>query len=288
MQNPLVTIICTSFNHSNYVAAALNSVWNLEYSNIQLIIADDASTDNSQNVIRELTDGKKCELVLNEKNLGLCKTFNKALKLAKGEYVIDLSADDILLANSVRIGISHLKQMGNSYGVFFADAIHIDENGDKQGAHLTSSFFYLGVVPQGDIYKEILGKYFISPPSMVYRRSLLEELNGYNESLSYEDFDFWVRSSRITNYCYLPEVTVKKRIHLGSASNNQYIKNSEMLISTLGVCKTAFGLNNSKIEDFALVRRILFEGKMSLSSSNYSVFYKLVILMIKVFFKIRS
>lgn len=81
---------------------------------------------------------------------------------------------------------------------------------------------------------------------MIYRKRLVEELGGYNEALTYEDFDFWVRSSRMSNYCYLPVAMVKKRIHGDSVSAMQYVRNSKMLTSTYEVCRTAFKLNQNK------------------------------------------
>ncbi len=287
MQYPLVSIICISFNHANYIEDALNSIWNLNYPNIQLIAADDASTDDSQTRIKELIKGKNCELVMNSKNIGHCKTFNKALSLAKGEYVIDLAADDILLPQSVAVAVEQFRIKGESYGVFFGDAKLINDKGESVGTHFTKSFFKNKVVPEGDIYKTLVGKYFISPPTMVYRKTLLDKLNGYNEALSYEDFDFWVRSSRITNYCYSPELTIQKRMLSTSVSTSQYVKNSSMLLSTLAVCKTALRLNRNKLEDCALLKRIAYEGKMSLSSRNYLLGAQFFILGIKVFFKIR-
>ncbi|VAW27729.1 hypothetical protein MNBD_BACTEROID06-1010, partial [hydrothermal vent metagenome] len=249
VQKPLVTIICISFNHSAFLEDVLNSIWNLNYPNIQLIVADDASTDDSQTRIKELIKDKGCELVLNDRNIGHCKTFNKALRFAKGEFIIDLAADDILLPQSVAVAVEQLRIKGESYGVFFCDAELINGKGESVGTHFTKSFFKNKVVPEGDIYKTLLGKYFISPPTMVYRKTLLDKLNGYNEALSYEDFDFWVRSSRITNYCYSAEVTVQKRMLSTSVSTSQYVKNSSMLISTLAVCKTALRLNRNKSED---------------------------------------
>ncbi len=287
MQYPLVTIICISYNHAKYIEAAINSVWDLDYASIQLIIADDASTDNSQHLIRELVGDRAVDLLFNTINSGHCKIFNKALNLAKGEFVIDFSSDDVLLPNSVSIGITRFNEMGESYGVFFADAAHIDTKGNLLGNHITSSFFYLGNVPQGDVYKDLLGKYFISPPTMIYRKSLLDKIQGYNEDLSYEDFDFWIRSSRITNYCYLPKITVQKRIHIESVSSKQYIKNSKMLISTLEVCKTAFGLNRNKVEDFSLIKRLAYEAKMAITSYNFYIAFQLLFLSIKVLFKLR-
>lgn len=288
MEYPLLTIICISYNHSLYIVDAINSIWNLDYPNVELIIADDASSDNSQKVIKDLIVDKEITTVFNQINIGHCKTFNRALKLAKGEFIVDFSADDIFLKSGVKQGVNLLTKKGESFGVVFSDAERIDEFNKVIGCHITSSFFYLSIVPQGDIYKNLLEKYFISPPTMIFRKSLIDEIGGYNENLSYEDFDFWVRSARITNYCYLPEITIQKRIHRESVSSKQYIKNSTMLESTLKVCETAFILNSRKTEDFALIKRLIYEAKMALLSNNFSVITRMLILLIKVFFKIRS
>ena len=122
---------------------------------------------------------------------------------------------------------------------------------------------------------------------MVFRKSLLDMLNGYNEDLSYEDFDFWVRSSRVSYYCYEAVITIQKRMLSTSVSSQQYVKNSKMLSSTLSICKTALELNKTKLEDIALLKRIGYEGKMSLTSKNYFIATEFFILGIKVFFKIR-
>ncbi len=285
MQHPLVTIVCLSYNHANYIETALNSIWNLAYPNVQVIMADDASTDASQKVIQELVKDKKVELLLNKTNIGHCKTFNKALALAKGVFIIDLAADDILLPQSVSIGVAELQKKGNNFGVFYADAEFINENGKITSRHLTQSFFKKKPVPQGDVYSSLLALYFINPVTMIYRKSMIDELGGYNESLNYEDFDFWVRSSRKYKYCYLPKITVQKRMLPNSVSSKQYIKNSEMLISTLEVCKTAFISNKNKIEDWALLKRLAYESKMGLASGNYMLAWRFFILAINVFFK---
>ncbi|WP_278009104.1 glycosyltransferase family 2 protein [Flavobacterium gyeonganense] len=103
MQNlPLVSIICLCYNHEQFVVESLNSVLNQNYENIELIIADDCSTDNSKQVIQEwLKNHAGVTFVSNETNLGNTKTFNKVLQLAKGDYIIDLATDDILLTDCV-------------------------------------------------------------------------------------------------------------------------------------------------------------------------------------------
>jgi len=287
MQSPLVTIVCLCYNHSKYILSALQSIWNLNYPNIQLIIADDASTDDSQQIIKELVKERNVELLFNTVNIGHCKTFNKALSIAKGEFIIDLAADDMLLPESVVLGVSELQKRGDEYGVFFADAALVDFRGTIIGNHITQSFLKNGNVPQGEVYKSILSRYFINPVTMIYRKSMVAKLGGYDEHLNYEDFDFWVRSSRSYKYCYLPIITVKKRILSNSASAKQYIKKSKMLVSTLEVCNKAYRLNVNKQEDFALIKRLAYEGKMSFVSSNFLLGFSFFILAIKVFFKMR-
>jgi len=103
MQNsPLVSIICLSYNHAQFVEEALNSVLVQTYKNIELLIADDCSPDDSKSVIENwLKNHPKVVFVANTTNLGNTKTFNKMLALSKGEYVMDLAADDVLLPNCI-------------------------------------------------------------------------------------------------------------------------------------------------------------------------------------------
>ena len=287
MKSPLVTIICICYNQANYVTEALRSVWNLKYVNIQLIIADDASTDGSRDIIQKLVYDREVELIFNQNNIGHCKTFNQALQLARGEFVVDFAADDILLPNSINVGINRFSKLDKTYGVFYADAELIGVYGEHINNHITARYFDSNV-PEGNIYEHLLSRYFINPPTMILRKTLLDELGGYNQSLSYEDFDFWVRSSRITKYCYLPVITIKKRIHSKSVSFKQYSYNSKMLVSTFEVCKIAFKLNKTKKEDKALIKRITYETKMAISSFNLLIATKLTILFVKVLFKNRS
>jgi hypothetical protein len=104
---------------------------------------------------------------------------------------------------------------------------------------------------------------------MMIRREVLEELNGYDETLAYEDFDFWVRSSRKYKYCFSDQPLVKKRMVKGSLSSRQYNRNSQILKSTLRVCLKAEKLNRNQAEDRALARRAAYECREALLSGNF-------------------
>ena len=111
-------------------------------------------------------------------------------------------------------------------------------------------------IPNGDVYCAVLEKYFICTPTMMMRRSLLGQLGGYDESLTYEDFDFWVRSAVICRYGYQDEVLTRKRILPRSLSVRSYEPGSGMLASTYAVCNKAYDLNRNQAEFDALAHRI--------------------------------
>jgi len=91
---------------------------------------------------------------------------------------------------------------------------------------------------------------------MMMRTSALHVLGGYDESLDFEDFDFWVRSSVRYNYFYLDEILTKKRMVPGSLSAKVYQKDSGMLFSYYKVCNKAYDLNRDQQEFNLLAVRI--------------------------------
>src|SRR5262245_56075887 len=95
---PFVTIVCLCYNQAAFVKEAIDSVLTQTYPNIQLIVVDDASTDNSADIIREIASvNPSLQIILLNENLGNCAAFNRALPSVKGEYVIDFAADDVMM-----------------------------------------------------------------------------------------------------------------------------------------------------------------------------------------------
>jgi len=265
---PLVSVICVCYNHAKYVVEALQSVINQSYSNVELIVIDDASSDGSQQVINQfIKDHRSVVFISNQKNLGYCKSFNKAFNQCSGSFIIDLSADDLLMQKRIELGLDEFSKRDESFGVNFTNAENIEESG------LSINFQYenSGKIPEGDIYSDLLARYFISAPTMMFKRQVMEELGGYDEELDYEDFDFWVRSSRKFKYCYTDKVLVKKRRVLGSLSSNQIQIGNTHLKSTLRVCEKAFKLNNTSQEKIALNKRLRFEARQCLRTENYQL-----------------
>lgn len=260
---PLVTVVCICYNQAKFVVEALQSVRRQTYPNIQLIVVDDASTDSSAGVIRTcLTKFPNATFLPLQTNGGNCKAFNLALKHVEGEYVIDLAADDVLLPNRVAAGVDALSTAGDAYAVNFTDAVVIDEDGRE--LYLHSDRFPHHQVPQGDIYGELIKRYFILSPTMMMRTRVVKELGGYDENLAYEDFDFMIRSSRNYKYNYTADALVRKRLVKGSMSQKQFRLFSPQLRSTYRVCEKIMYLNRTETERRALTARLLYELRVCL------------------------
>lgn len=278
MTTPLVTVICVCYNQARFVMEALDSVVNQTYSNIELIVIDDGSVDGSGKVIKQwMGHHAQATLIMNGKNIGYCKTFNKAYKISKGEFIIDLSADDVLLPNRVEEGVSQLKRAGESFGVAFSDAQYINEAGNPIKLH--SEKYPHATIPSGDVYKDLMERYFICSPTMMFRKAMLDSLGGYDESLAFEDFDLWIRASRNFKFIYSPTVLVKKREVMSSMSAKQFERANPQRWSTLEVCKKIKLLNRNRKEADALRRRLRYEIRVSLRSLDFRMafaFWKLL------------
>ncbi|GAB3900826.1 hypothetical protein GCM10028803_24410 [Larkinella knui] len=256
---PLVSVICICYNHERFITTALESVLNQTYPLVELIVIDNNSSDHSVARIEEVIQKHpKIQLIRNTENTGICRAFNQGLKRAKGRYIIDLSGDDVLHRERITRQVAGFERLAGDYAVIFSNAAYIDENGQLTGYHypVNSRGETTLEVPSGWVFKEILASYFVSTPTMMMRKDVLESLGGYDESLSYEDFDFWVRTARDYRYHYQDEVLTSKRILRNSLSSQFADRQSSLLGSTLKVCYKAFDQCQSTDEYQALAGRI--------------------------------
>jgi glycosyltransferase involved in cell wall biosynthesis len=271
MELPLVSVICVCYNHERFVREALQSVIDQTYKNIEIIVVDDCSTDSSAALIRGFTQQHPgIKFIQLDANVGNCKAFNAGLALAKGEFITDFSTDDVFMPERIAQQVDFFLNRGAGYGVVFTDAVYIDENSNFLYNHYDYLFMHRLIerVPEGDVYKEVLIHYFISPPTLLVKRAVFDSLGGYDEELAYEDFDFWVRSSRLYKFGFLNERLTKVRRVRSSMSSRLYRPGDPQLYSTYLVCKKAQALNRSPEEDAALLKRVRYEFRQSVFSGN--------------------
>ncbi|NDK57083.1 glycosyltransferase family 2 protein [Pontibacter fetidus] len=266
MLQPLVTIICLCYNHERFLKEALDSVLAQTYSNLEIIIVDDSSTDNSPEIVKEYCQKYPQLTYINTgQNVGNTKAFNMGWRASKGKFVIDFATDDVLLPDRIERQVAAFTKLDKTYGVVYSDAEYINDNSE----HLYYHSAKYKSAPDGDVFTEVLGRYFICPPTMMMRRSVLEELGGYDENLAYEDFDFWVRSARNWKYSYQPIVTTKRRLHPKSLSRQYYTSEGRMLQSTIKVCEKAANLVKTETEKAALIKRLKYAIRHAYFTSHF-------------------
>ena len=198
-------------------------------------------------------------LLLLPENLGNCRAFNLAFWQSRGEFVVDFATDDVLLPRRIAQQVALFERLPADYGMVYSNCELIAEAGQSLGLHHFQDGpggLLLSPRPaSGWVFAEVLRRFFISTPTMLMRRACLEALGGYDEHLSYEDFDFWVRASRSWRFQYQNEVTTRKRKHPRSLSAQVTRHHDPHLASTLAVCAKALALCRTRAERWALAGR---------------------------------
>lgn len=282
MPTPLVSVVCLCYNHARFVEEALNSVINQTYRSVELIVVDDASSDESVSIIKQVI-GKHSEikLIRLKENVGNCKAFNIGLKECVGKYVIDFATDDVMVSSRIAKQVDFFESLNDKVGVVFTDATYMDSSNQFIKHHFDYLFSkkLLSHIPEGEVFRDVLTTYFIPSPTMMIRKSILDLIQGYDEGLSYEDFDFWVRSSKVCEYRFLNERLTKIRKTENSMSSGWYKKGDKQLYSTYLICKKAVSLCDGKDDLVALAVRVRYELRQSVFSDNREeakLFYSLL------------
>ena len=164
----------------------------------------------------------------------------------------------------------------SDYGIHFSDAFLIDRQSKINGTHFRRDHDgqLIDNIPSGDLYETLIRKYLICPPTMMVKKKVFDKLDGYDESLSYEDFDFWIRSSRSFKYLFHKAPLVKKRILKNSLSSRQWSFFNRHQRSTLKVCEKILTLNKTPQEHMALIKRCNYEIRQCFKTGNIGLIPK--------------
>lgn len=238
----------------------MESIYSQSYDSIELIIIDNASTDESVQLIQEHIQPKySTQTIFNKSNLGICKAFNQALQMAQGTYIIDFALDDIMHQDRVTKQVMVMESLGEAVGVTFTDVELIDEKSKIIGVH-SQQVNIQKYLPVNDWLDMLVYRYIVNPVGVMTRKSVLHQINGYDENLSYEDFDFWIRSTLITDYYYIPEVLSSKRIvHSSLSLNKEYTLIHAK--STLMICQKIVWIHLQGREMSHVVWRLRYEWR---------------------------
>jgi glycosyltransferase involved in cell wall biosynthesis len=201
MGDPVVSVLMSVYNGEKYIATAIDSILGQTFSDFELIIIDDGSTDDTVNIINSYSDDR-IVIVHNEANIGLTKSLNMGIKLARGRYVARMDGDDISYPQRLE------KQ------VVFMDT-HLDVG--TCGAWVSSTDNHTEVKKYATESEEIKSVLFwkteFAHPVVMLRKKLFIDNNlFYDESFGCsQDYDLWVRAAKYVDFANIPEVLLAKR-----------------------------------------------------------------------------
>jgi len=211
MSETKVTVLMALYNGGEYLKKSIKSVLNQSYQDFEFLIINDCSTDNSVELIDSFHD-PRIRIHHNQENLGQTKSLNVGLKLARGEWIARMDADDFALKHWLEKQMSFVNEHPD-YAVVSADAIVIDEHDKVQKKYLSPSHI-----------DDIVFKAFFTSPinhvGCVMNKKVVLGVGGYDERYwTVADYDLWRKlicgEYRITS---LNEVCVAIRRHTASLS----------------------------------------------------------------------
>jgi glycosyltransferase involved in cell wall biosynthesis len=178
---PLVSVYIPNHNYGRYIEQAIESVLTQTLSNIELIIIDDGSIDDSREIISRFADRQNTNVIF-QKNHGLNVTNNIAIRASRGKYIIRLDADDYFDPHALQI-MSELLEREPDVGMVFPDYYHVDKGGQVIDTVRRHDFDEVSLLDQP-----------AHGAGTMIRRECLLELNGYDEQFQCQDgYELWIR-----------------------------------------------------------------------------------------------
>jgi glycosyltransferase involved in cell wall biosynthesis len=265
----LVTVCIPVYNGEMYLKECLNTVLKQTYKNIEVIVVDDGSSDNSINIVKEFQAiDARIKLFVNDHNIGLVKNWQKSINLANGKWIKFLFQDDIIepdciekmlhacISNNVSLCICSRKFIIENTASdflkdFFTSKVKKLETFFPTSRRLTPSDFC-------DIAKDNLFSNFIGEPIVIlFAKKYIEEVGNYNPDLvQLVDYEFALRFALNTESFFLAQELVHFRIHSDSASSNSNA-------TSIKAIKTQF------LEPLIMFHEYLFNTRLKLIRKKY-------------------
>lgn len=229
-EEPLVSVSIITYNSSKYILEALESVYNQTYQNIELIVSDDGSKDDTIKIVEKWLQNKSDRFVRTkfltvEHNTGTTKNCNRALHACKGELMKSFAGDDVLFPDAIEKYVSFIKDRPEVKWVF-AKAIRYNEK-ISDGCVMRDGFSYEKIKSivkkkQKEQFRILVISNYLWYPTHFFRRSLLDSIGGYDESFGiYEDYPRNLKLYGNGEQCFfLDEYTVGYRYTCQSVVNN--------------------------------------------------------------------
>lgn len=218
-KKPEISIIMSTFNENEvFLKQSIESILKQTYGNFEFLIV----LDNPENeMIRQLvkkyaSTDERVKIIENDRNIGLTKSLNKALSYSQGRLIARMDADDIADIRRIEVEVKILEE--KELDLVAASKVNIDENGNVIKK-------YINNIPSDLISKLLPYDNSINHPTVLVKRKVMEDLNGYRDISSCEDYDLWIRMlCNGYKMMVIPDVLVKYRVRADSITRSDEYK----------------------------------------------------------------
>jgi glycosyltransferase involved in cell wall biosynthesis len=209
-----VSVVLPTYNRSEYLPGAIETALRQTYDDIEVVVVDDGSTDDTQAVLKEYRHDERVKTLRNETNRGISYSRNRGTDAADGEYICVLDDDDRWHHEKVRKQVSVMDELSPEYGIVYTGGIVVNDG------QIVQRF---DPERRGDVYPDILARWRMNPHSgHMVRKRCLEAVGGYDTDMtSGVDWELDLRLAKQYKYEYIDEYLVKKVEHDGNISSRE-------------------------------------------------------------------
>lgn len=211
-----LSVLMPVYNAEKYVAAATESILTQTFGDFEFIVIDDGSTDGSPSILKSYAAQDSRLRLIIRPNLGLVKTLNQGLAMARGEFIARMDADDFALKDRIALQVEYLRAQPEC-AVVGCSTLWVDSDGDPIARN--------DAVTSHEKITEILlrGRGGLCHPGAMFRRTIAQEVGGYRSEYEYaEDIDFFLRCGEHGRLANLPQCLLEYRQHFTSICANRY------------------------------------------------------------------
>jgi len=265
MTTPLVTIGAINYNNSKYVIETLESIAAQTYSNTELLIVDDASTDDSLSKIKTwLSNYKKpYKLIVHTENRGVHAGYESVIKNSSGQYLSFIATDDLITPEKFAEQVEIFSKLDKNYGVVYGDIVEIDEKGKEINLpnfriHAEKKKHWQ--LPQGDVFQDVVKEFLIYIQSTLIKAEYIKPFFFSYKALS-EDWQLIMYLARHSRFYGVDKLYAKYRRHSVSLSTQNRRKERYFLwceSNTLMFYEAYLFPNNSSREKRVIADRLEF------------------------------
>ncbi|MBE7382499.1 MAG: glycosyltransferase [Leptolyngbya sp. SIO1E4] len=224
---PTVSVVMSVYNGSlDYLRESIDSILNQSFSDFEFIIIDDCSSDDTESTLKQyLSRDDRIYVLRNAQNIGLTKSLNKGLNLARGEYVARQDADDISMPSRFEKQVAWLTRHPET-ALVSSEIQRIKPNGTL--GNVSQRACSSDLLPWHLLFHNHLGGH----SQVMFRRQPVLDLGGYNEAYRYsQDYELWCRLAKVGNLDVLPDVLLHQRFHGTSISANKRSEQSALVFN---------------------------------------------------------